>query len=72
MKVHANAALGPAGRLALAKQIESGATMRAAAASRRRPRTAGGTATGRPAMPSAAAKAGCVTAPAARIISHGG
>jgi transposase InsO family protein len=32
MKVHANAALGPAGRLALAKEIESGATMRAAAA----------------------------------------
>jgi transposase InsO family protein len=32
MKVHANAALGPAGRLALAKEIEAGATMRAAAA----------------------------------------
>ena len=32
MKVHANAALGPAGRLALCRQIEAGATMRAAAA----------------------------------------
>jgi transposase InsO family protein len=32
MKVHANAALGPAGRLALVRAIESGATMRAAAA----------------------------------------
>src|ERR1700742_3090712 len=32
MKVHANAALGPAGRLALVKAIESGMTLRAAAA----------------------------------------
>ncbi len=32
MKVHANAALGPAGRLALVRQIESGMTLRAAAA----------------------------------------
>lgn len=32
MKVHANAALGPAGRLALVEAIEGGATMRAAAA----------------------------------------
>lgn len=33
MKVHANAALGPAGRLALVQAIESGMTLRAAAAS---------------------------------------
>ena len=32
MKVHANAALGPAGRLALVEAIESGMTLRAAAA----------------------------------------
>ena len=32
MKVHGNAALGPAGRLALIKAIESGMTLRAAAA----------------------------------------
>jgi transposase InsO family protein len=32
MKVHGNAALGPAGRLALVKAIESGMTLRAAAA----------------------------------------
>ena len=32
MKVHANAALGPAGRLALVETIESGMTLRAAAA----------------------------------------
>jgi transposase InsO family protein len=32
MKVHANAALGPAGRLALCEAIESGMTLRAAAA----------------------------------------
>jgi len=32
MKVHANAALGPAGRLALCQMIESGVTLRAAAA----------------------------------------
>jgi transposase InsO family protein len=32
MKVHANAALGPAGRLTLVKTIESGMTLRAAAA----------------------------------------
>jgi transposase InsO family protein len=32
MKVHANAALGPAGRLALVKAIESGVTQKAAAA----------------------------------------
>src|SRR5436190_17722981 len=32
MKVHANAALGPAGRLALVEAIESGLTLRAAAA----------------------------------------
>ncbi|MEK6251283.1 MAG: leucine zipper domain-containing protein [Actinomycetota bacterium] len=32
MKVHANAALGPAGRLALARAIESGMTQKAAAA----------------------------------------
>jgi transposase InsO family protein len=32
MKVHANAALGPAGRLALVREIESGRTLRAAAA----------------------------------------
>jgi transposase InsO family protein len=32
MKVHANAALGPAGRLALVQAIESGMTLRAAAA----------------------------------------
>ena len=32
MKVHANAALGPAGRLALCQAIESGMTLRAAAA----------------------------------------
>ena len=32
MKVHANAALGPAGRLALVQAIESGITLRAAAA----------------------------------------
>jgi transposase InsO family protein len=32
MKVHANAALGPAGRLALCKAIESGMSLRAAAA----------------------------------------
>ena len=32
MKVHANAALGPAGRLALVKAIESGMTQKAAAA----------------------------------------
>jgi transposase InsO family protein len=32
MKVHGNAALGPAGRLALAQAIESGMTLRAAAA----------------------------------------
>ncbi len=32
MKVHANAALGPAGRIALCRQIESGMTLRAAAA----------------------------------------
>jgi transposase InsO family protein len=32
MKVHGNAALGPAGRLALVKTIESGMTLRAAAA----------------------------------------
>ena len=32
MKVHANAALGPAGRLALVRLIESGMTLRAAAA----------------------------------------
>src|SRR5436189_4284866 len=32
MKVHANAALGPAGRLALGEAIESGLTLRAAAA----------------------------------------
>ena len=32
MKVHANAALGPAGRLALCRLIESGMTLRAAAA----------------------------------------
>jgi transposase len=32
MKVHANAALGPAGRLALIRAIESGMTLRAAAA----------------------------------------
>ena len=32
MKVHANAALGPAGRIALVKAIESGMTLRAAAA----------------------------------------
>src|SRR6476620_11164440 len=32
MKVHANAALGPAGRLALAQAIESGMTQKAAAA----------------------------------------
>jgi transposase InsO family protein len=32
MKVHANAALGPAGRLALVRAIESGMTLRAAAA----------------------------------------
>jgi transposase InsO family protein len=32
MKVHANAALGPAGRLALCQRIESGMTLRAAAA----------------------------------------
>ena len=32
MKVHANAALGPAGRLALCRRIESGMTLRAAAA----------------------------------------
>ena len=32
MKVHANAALGPAGRLALCQMIESGQTLRAAAA----------------------------------------
>ena len=32
MKVHANAALGPAGRLALCELIESGMTLRAAAA----------------------------------------
>jgi hypothetical protein len=34
MKVHANAALGPAGRLALVKAIESGMTLRAAAQAR--------------------------------------
>jgi hypothetical protein len=32
MKVHANAALGPAGRLALVQAIESGMTQKAAAA----------------------------------------
>ena len=32
MKVHGNAALGPAGRLALVEAIESGMTLRAAAA----------------------------------------
>src|SRR3954451_18817291 len=32
MKVHGNAALGPAGRLALVEAIESGSTLRAAAA----------------------------------------
>src|SRR3954453_4664505 len=32
MKVHGNAALGPAGRLALVQAIESGMTLRAAAA----------------------------------------
>src|SRR5215467_10523320 len=32
MKVHGNAALGPAGRLALVQTIESGMTLRAAAA----------------------------------------
>ncbi len=32
MKVHANAALGPAGRLALVEAIESGMTQKAAAA----------------------------------------
>src|SRR6476661_2905193 len=32
MKVHANAALGPAGRLAIVEAIESGMTLRAAAA----------------------------------------
>lgn len=32
MKVHANAALGPAGRIALCEAIESGMTFRAAAA----------------------------------------
>ncbi len=32
MKVHGNAALGPARRLALAKAIQSGMTLRAAAA----------------------------------------
>jgi transposase len=32
MKVHANAALGPAGRLALVRAIESGMTQKAAAA----------------------------------------
>ena len=32
MKVHANAALGPAGRIALVEAIESGMTLRAAAA----------------------------------------
>src|ERR1041385_7799775 len=32
MKVHGNAALGPAGRIALVEAIESGMTLRAAAA----------------------------------------
>ena len=32
MKVHASAALGPAGRIALVEAIESGMTLRAAAA----------------------------------------
>ena len=32
MKVHANAALGPAGRIALCDAVESGMTFRAAAA----------------------------------------
>jgi hypothetical protein len=32
MKVHANAALGPAGRIALVRAVESGMTLRAAAA----------------------------------------
>jgi leucine-zipper of insertion element IS481 len=34
MKVHANAALGPAGRLALVRDVEAGRTLRAAAAAR--------------------------------------
>jgi transposase InsO family protein len=34
MKVHANAALGPAGRLALVRDVEAGMTLRAAAAAR--------------------------------------
>lgn len=40
MKVHANAALGPAGRLALCDAIESGMTLRAAAALNVAPATA--------------------------------
>jgi hypothetical protein len=45
MDIHANAALGPAGRLALVEAIDSGMTLRAAAAaptSRRQRPTAGG------------------------------
>ena len=57
MKVHGNAALGPAGRLALVQAIESGMTLRAAAAALNvAPATAhaGGTAGGRQVSRSAA------------------
>ena len=73
MKVHANAALGPAGRLALVKAIESGMTQKAAAAafSVRPPQpTAGGIAGCRRARKRRSG-AGCWTAPRGPTAARG-
>ena len=72
MDIHANAALGPAGRLALVEAIESGMSLRAAAAAlnvRRRPRTAGGTAVKRRAPRNSPRALGSVIALRVRIAS---
>ena len=65
MDIHANAALGPAGRLALVEAIESGMTLGAA----RPPRTAGGTVAKRPAPMSSHRAPGSATAARAPITS---
>jgi hypothetical protein len=65
MKVHGNAALGPAGRLALVQAIESGMT-------HRRQPTAGGTVGAKRARRIAGTAAGFATAPRAPTTSHGG
>jgi hypothetical protein len=73
MKVHANAALGPAGRLALVQAIESGMTLRAAAAALNvAPPTAGGTAGSARTRASVAREAGFKTGPARPSASPGG